>query len=351
LDRTRVYFTVDTEAAEERVVGERMIPAQGYDLRVWCRFRNRQEELGIALILRELGVYGYEGTFFLEVFGSFFFGIDGLRAITKRLRDAGHDVQLHTHPRQRNAGYRSKGDAPAPDDLAAYDVDTQVALLREGIDVLTSAGVPREDIVSMRAGNFGANNDTWEAMKRAGLPLSSSYNPGYFHKNCAMRSPAARAGLFEAIPGVWELPITNFREAGRGTRHLQITAVSSIEMQAAMLEARAMGAREVCIVTHSFEFCHIDSVEEQIGRPNTINVHRLRALCRFLAENSDEFEVDTCGALGKRLAAGEERPRATTPTEHPNGSAARRARRLVAQAFKRVESGMRIVMPSVSKGR
>jgi hypothetical protein len=118
-----------------------------------------------------------------------------------------------------------------------------------------------------------------------------------------------------------------------------------------MLEARAMGAREVCIVTHSFEFCHIDSVEERLGRPNTINVHRLRALCRFLAQNSEDFEVDTCGALGKRLAAGEERPRATTPTEHANGSAARRARRLVAQAFKRVESRMRIVMPSTAKGR
>ncbi len=345
MDRTRVYFTVDVEGAEERVVRGHPVPPQGYDLRVWCKFRNREDELGLPLITRELDAFGFKGTFFTEVFGSYFFGEAGLRAICSRLRDGGHDVQLHTHPVQRNAGYRSKGDEPAPDDLAAYDVDAQTALIREGIEILARAGVPKGNVVSLRAGNFGASNETWAAMKRAGLALSSNYNPCYFSKGCTMRAPDARAGLFEAVPGVWELPITNFREKSGAPRHLQITAVSSREMHRAMTDARAQGVREICIVTHSFEFCHIDSVEERRGRPNTLNVHRLKSLCRFLADHAGEFEVDTCGALGKRLALGLERVDPATTRELPVGRTRLRAARMVEQAFKRIEARVPFSLP------
>jgi hypothetical protein len=344
-DRTRVYFTVDVEGAEERVVRGRPVPPQGYDLRVWCKFRNRRDELGLGLITRELDAFGFKGTFFTEVFGSYFFGEGGLRAICSRLRDGGHDVQLHTHPIQRNAGFRSKGDPPAADNLAAYDEDEQTALIREGIELLARAGVPKDDVVALRAGNFGASNETWTAMKRAGLALSSNYNPCYFAKGCVMRSDDARAGLFAATDGVWELPITNFVERSGAPRHLQITAVSSDEIYAAMRDARARGVREICIVTHSFEFCHIDSVEERRGRPNTLNVHRLKSLCRFLAASSADFEVDTCGALGKRLARGEERADPAAPRDLPRGRTSLRARRLVEQAFKRIEARVPFALP------
>jgi len=347
MERTRVYFTVDVEGAEERVVRGRAQPPQGYDLRVWCRFRNRQDELGLGLITRELDAFGFKGTFFTEVFGSYFFGMAGLRAICGRLRDGGHDVQLHTHPIQRNAGFRSKGDEPAADDLAAYDVDDQTALIREGIDLLVRAGVPKEDVVSLRAGNFGASNETWEAMRRAGLALSSNYNPCYFDKRCTMRADDARAGLFEARPGtgVWELPITNVRERSGAPRHLQITAVSSDELHAALTDAHAQGIREVCVVTHSFEFCHIDSIERRLGRPNTVNVHRLKSLCRFLADHERDFEMDTCGALGRRLSRGEERANPATPRELTASHALHRPKRLVEQAFKRIEARVPFALP------
>jgi hypothetical protein len=345
MDRTRVYVTIDTEGAEERVVRGRKLPPQGYDLRVWGRFRNRHDELGVPLIARELEARGFRGTFYVEVFGSAFFGIEGLREVCGYLRDRGHDVQLHTHPVQRNAAFRSKGDAPAPDDLAAYDVEAQASLLREGIAILAKCGVPREDVVSLRAGNFGASNETWEAMRRAGLVLSSNYNPCYWGKRSKMRSDAARAGLFEALPDVWELPITNFTEPRGAFRHLQITAVSTRETIDAMRAARAMGVREITIVTHSFELLHIDSVAERTGRPNTLNVHRFRELLRFLRENDREFEVDTCGALGKRLARGEERADPGCPRDLPRGSSGARAVRLVEQAYKRLEARIPLAPP------
>jgi hypothetical protein len=240
-----------------------------------------------------------------------------------------------------------------PDDIADYDVPTQTALLKEGVDLLVASGIPREDVVGFRAGNFGASNDTWEAMKRAGLVLSSNYNPCYFDKRCRMRHDGARAGLFEPVPGVWELPIANFRDAfaqkatasGGGFRHVQITAVSTGEMEDYLTQAREAGIREVCIVTHSFELCHIDDVEACTGRINTVNLHRLRSLCRFLKERSSDFEVDTVGALGKRLASGAERVDAAAPRELPRGRRRHKARRLVEQALKRIEARVPFTLP------
>lgn len=335
--KTRVYITVDVEGAEERIVRGKMLPPQGYDLRVWCRFRNQRRDLGIDLLMHELEACGLRGTFFVEALGSHYFGKERLADVCRAIRGRGHDVQLHTHPIQRNAAFRSKLDAPAPDDVAAYDVATQTSLLREGIDILESCGVPRSEIVGFRAGNFGASNATWEAMKDAGLVVSSNYNPCYFGKNCKMRHPNARAGLFEPLPGVWELPISTFEEA-RAPRHLQITAISSDEMIDALVQAHRAGVEEVCIVTHSFELCHIDSVFEKTGRVNSINLHRMRTLCRFLQDHAADFEVDTVGALGQRLREGKQSVQSAQPSQVLRGKPTLRAKRFVEQAFKRLEA-------------
>jgi hypothetical protein len=336
--KTRVYITVDTECAEERNVGKRRLPAQGYDIRVWGRFANQKHELGIGLIMSELEAQGFCGTFYTEVFGSHHFGKGGLREVVRAIVARGHDVQLHTHPIQRVADWRTRGEPPAPDDIAAYDLDRQVELLREGVAILEECGAPKGSVLSFRAGNFGANNVTWDAMARAGIVLSSNYNPCYFQKNCAMRTDGA-PGLF-AVPGVrgvWELPIANFKESS-GYRHVQITAVSLAEMKSYLVEAHARGIHEVCVVTHSFEFCHIDDPARRVGRPNLVNTLRLRGLCRFLARHADTFEVDTAGALARRLADAREAAKPNGARDYIAGKRRLKAGRLVEQAIKRIDA-------------
>lgn len=342
--KTRVYITTDVECAEERTIGGKNVPVQGYDVRVWGRFKNQSRDLGIGLIMRELEAEGLEGTFYTEVFGSHFFGREGLADAVREMVTRGHDVQLHTHPVQRVADFRSRGLAAAPDDIGAYDEARQVELLKEGIDILESCGVPKGHVTSFRAGNFGAGNSTWDAMAKAGLVVSSNFNPCYFDKNCKMRSDRASPGLFDTGRGVWELPISNFKDPGGGLRHVQITAVSLEEMKRYLLDAHALGIGEVTLVTHSFELCHIDDPATGLGRVNTINLLRLRGLCRFLERHRDLFEVDTAGGLGLRIKEGKEDPskRASAQTaQYPAGRARHKARRLVEQAFKRAEAKLR----------
>ncbi len=344
--RTRVYLTVDVEGAEERMHNGQILPPQDYDLRVWGRFANQSREIGLRVTLDRLERHGLRGTFFVESLGAAFFGFDRLSEVCDELRSRGHDVQLHTHPIQKRADFRSRNEAPQSDNMHDYSVAVQAELMREGRDALGRCGVPAAEITCFRAGNFGASNDTWQAMANVGLTVSSNYNPCYFKRACRMRHDGSRPGLFRPIPGVWELPVSNFVERAGNFRHLQVTAISLAEMQDHLVQARQLGIGEVTVVMHPFEFFHIDSIRDRRGRPNTLNSARLEGLCRFLQQHSDDFQVETMGQLAARLAHETARAIPEPPTQpHPRGKLRHWVRRQAEQAVKRVEGRLPFEIP------
>jgi hypothetical protein len=334
--KTRVYITVDVECAEERMVRGRLQPPLGYDLRVWGRFSNQDEELGIPLIMRELEAEGLRGTFFVEPLGARHFGVDGLAAVCRAIRARGHDLQLHAHPMQQRPCFRSEGVAAPSDDMHAYSVDDQVKLLQHGLGILAEAGVPRPEVRGFRAGNFGADERTWQAMARVGLNLSSNLNPNYSQRNCKIPW-RGNPGLFDTGVGVFELPVSNFSDGKSGFRHLQIMAVSLAEMKNYLSQARALGIGEITLFTHSFEFFYIQDLEKRRARLSRINLKRLRGLCRFLRAHAADFEVDTVGDLARRG------PVASPPVAGlPKLRRRHEVGRVFEQLFKRVGSGFRV---------
>ncbi len=338
--RTRVYLTVDVECAEERVVGGQTQPPLGYDVRIWGRFANQKRALGLPLMMDELRDNGLRATFFVEPFGSAFFGAPGLAEVCQSLRAAGQDVQLHAHPIQRRADWRTRGETPAPDQMAAYPVADQRALLAEGKALLAGAGLEARSLVAFRAGHFAANNDTWQAMKQVGLCLSSNLNLCYLDRGCRIVWPTSANALFQAAEGVWELPISNFLEPGGRYRHLQITAISFAEMRHFLEVARRLQIPEVTVVTHCFELFFLDSPDARRGHPNWINIHRFRQLCRFLRDRREDFEVETVGDLGTRLQGSQAAASDPASTTVPVGRMSLRYRRLAEQAVKRVTARM-----------
>ena len=300
--KTRVYITVDVECREQRHVGWGILPPAGYDLRIWGRFRNQGRELGIRLIMDELDRYAFASTMYLDPFGSLHFGREPFREVCEEIRSHGHDLQVHAHPIQREACWISKGVKPPIDKMNEYDQEGQTAILKEALDIFEDAGVPRNTLTSFRAGHFAADTNTWRAMADVGLKVSSSFNPCYVDKGvCQIRWTKPGGGLFDTGHGVWELPISTFHQPFGGPRHLQITAVSLAEMINSLEQAHAVGMPQITIVTHSFEFFHIDDEAEGRGRANTVNLRRLRGLAKYLDRHRDRFEVDTAGALASRL--------------------------------------------------
>lgn len=337
--RTRVYLTVDVECAEERVRGGKPQPPLGYDLRVWGRLHDQRAELGLPVIVEELGRAGLRGTFFVETLGASYFGEEELRQVCRYLLAAGQDVQLHLHPVQRRVDWHRRGEARPSDEMADYPRRTQAAFLLDGIATLVRCGVP--PALAFRAGNFGADRETWRAMADTGLVVSSNFNLCYRGTLCRIEWPRLENALFDTGVGVWELPVSCFQQ-GNGYRHLQISAVSFPEMRRYLLDAREAGVSEVTIVTHPFEFFVLDDAGAGRGRPNPFNVERLRRLCGFLRDHRDAFEVETVGALARRIVAGAA-PRRPVPAPVPRGSAALRYARMVEQAYKRLS--VRAAMP------
>ncbi len=315
----------------------------GYDLRVWGHFANQAKALGIGLIMDELEACGFHGTFYTEAIGAESFGIEGLRKVCTELVSRGHDVQLHVHPNLREPHWHSNKSTQVDDNIASYSLQDQTALLKEGIDILVDAGVPRDDLLSYRAGNFGASNVTWQAMREASLVLSSNYNPSYKGRECQIDYAESTSDLFAtSAEGVWELPISNFLQPDGGFRHLQITATSLEEMKEALVQSRRLGIEHVTFVTHSFEFCCVDSPEERKGHPNHVNVHRLRGLMRFLRDHPRDFQVDTAGALAKRLLQSGADTTLSGQQRYPQEKKRHYYRRLIEQGIKRI--GTRITI-------
>lgn len=335
--KTRVYLTVDVECAEERLLRGRILPPLGYDLRVWGRFANQDEELGIPLIMRELEATGLRGTFFVEPLGARHFGLSGLAQVCRAITARGHDLQLHAHPMQRTPTFRSAGQPTPADDLHAFSVDEQVQILDEALGLLAEAGVERSEVRGFRAGNFGADARTWEAMARVGLTVSSNLNPNYAKRNCKLPWQGIPPSLFATEHGVWELPVSNFSDGNGGWRHLQLMAVSLAEIIDYLRQARALGISEVTLFTHSFEFFYIEDLARRRAAINQVNLSRLRGLCRFLARHAADFEVDTVGALAKRGPVA-----AAAPSALPRLRPLRKYGRMVEQLYKRVRSGFRV---------
>lgn len=329
----RVYLTIDTECREERLINGKLLPAAGYDMRVWGNFANQTRELGISLIMDEFEACGLRGSFYVDPFGGEYFGLDELKRICETILERGHDVQLHAHPVQQVADWVTRKVDPPADDMAAYDLEQQTELLARGKQILVDCGVPEKDLVSFRAGNFGANNDTWRAMARCGLHISSNYNPCYQSKNSQLDWPELEIELFDTGYGVWELPISNFVEPGGGFRHLQLTAVSLGEMKDLLNKSHEMGVREFTIVTHSFEFMYLGSVAQRAGRLNRVNLSRLQGLSRFLASHPERFSVETIADLSRNLPDS----RADNLHSFPQGSRFHRYGRLAQQAYKRLD--------------
>lgn len=330
-----VHLTIDVECAESRVRNGVVCPPLGYAPRVWGRFGNLDTELGVRRIAADLRARKLEATFFVEPLGARYFGVGELREVVACLLDHGQDVQLHLHPTQRDPEARLRGDAPPKDDVGAYARDAQAAMLREGVDLLVDAGVPRERLVAFRAGNFGATNETWHACVEAGLRLSSNYDPGYFDVSCGMRHENARADLFEPVPGLLELPISCVRTARGALRHLQLTAMSAREIEAALHAMRSLGYAAATLVSHSFELYTIADRDGLVGRPSRVNLARWASLLDFLERERETFPTESTFDLVARCSPA--LSSTGTAREFPRTPPHLELLRIAEQALKRLE--------------
>jgi len=271
---TTIYLTVDTELSSAHFRRHGGAGLQD-NFESAILGRTSAGDFGILYQMDRLDAHGLKGVFFVDPLVALVAGSDMVRRIVHPILDAGHDVQLHAHTEWLGMAAHGPTDGRGGQNMADFSTADQVRILDYGIARLVEAGAPAP--VAFRAGNYGANDDTLEALGRVGIRYDSSYSPDYegsvcrisLDRDCALPVQRGR---------VVEVPVSAIAGPGGGHRHAQLTALSAREMIDAL--AHAALHRQPCftIVSHSFEL-----LCRQRRRPNRIVVRRFDRLCGIIA--------------------------------------------------------------------
>ena len=130
------------------------------------------EDWGAIRISKVLKEFGISGTFYLAVDERYRWGDQPLAELAKKLIDDKHDLGLHSHP--------AWGDKQKREHLWQYSLDEQTCIIKRTKEMLEHW--TGQNVISHRAGAYGLNRDTIQALVRNNIPIDSSMF--YGHPNC-----------------------------------------------------------------------------------------------------------------------------------------------------------------------
>jgi hypothetical protein len=271
--------------------------------------------VGVPWQLERLRGHGLKACFFVDPMPALVYGLEPIRRMVEPILAAGQEVQLHLHPVWQSV---AEGVAEgARFELTCYDAEDQLDLIETARDLLIEAGAPPP--IAFRSGGYAADVRTLAALTRAGIGFDSSHNGSYHPDPSALPLEPDLIGPAD-LGGLIEVPVTQIGDARGRLRHLQLCAVSSEEIEAALRHALREKHPVVTLVSHSFELASRDG-----RRPNRTLCRRFERLCTFLAAHSATLPTAHFTDLDPLPAAVEGEP---LPPQ-----AWRRARRLAEQAW------------------
>lgn len=273
---THVLITVDTElspALHRRGVGAN--PNFESSIRGRCP----AGEFGVGWLMDELDACGHKGVFFVDPMPALVYGPEVVSRIVGLILGRGHEVQLHIHTEWLEWAPASPVGDRRGTSIADFSADDQLVLLDTAAQLLQEAGAPPP--IAFRAGNYGADDRTLNALKALGIAWDSSFNGAFSQGTCRIGLPP-ETRLPVRHQGMNELPVSSIVDRPGHLRPAQVCAMSSSEMRAGLDHAAAHAEPVFTIVTHSFEMMSRDRT-----RPNRLVMDRFRRLCRTIHEQPD----------------------------------------------------------------
>ncbi|MHB1213720.1 MAG: polysaccharide deacetylase family protein [Thiobacillus sp.] len=288
------------------------------DVEVWCDgWRNLDEkfpgafrqyiygptskgDFGLPYQLRVLRQHGFTGVCFIEPLFATRFGEQPLAEIVGLVHENGQEAQLHLHTE-----WVDESRVPLLEDsnckrqhLRHFSKDEQTRLIATGTKLLGRAGA--REINAFRAGGFGFNRDTLGALAANGITFDSSYNASLFGPGSGVMPGVTVVEPIEC-DGVYEYPMTVFKDGTGSLRHAQLTSCSYRELEGLLWQALEKGRRSFVILSHGSEL-----LNQAKNRPDNVAVERFHKLCSFLDKNRDSFRM--CGFQGLKPTITHEQP-------------------------------------------
>lgn len=279
-----VFFTIDVEISCNGWQNSDAIFANVFDR--YIHGNTPQGQFGLPYQLKVLNDHGLTSVCFIEALFSACFGQQPLNEIVSLVCEAGHEVQLHMHPEWVSQARtplleNMQGNRP---NMRDYSLAEQTSLIASGMQMLKRAGAP--EINAFRAGSFGFNRDTLEALAANGIAYDSSYNLTMFGPTSGVKTGESVWWPFECA-NVYEYPMTVFDDGTGKLRHVQLTACSFSEFEKLLWGALEAGYSSFVILSHSFELLN----GSKRDRSDPVAINRFRKLCAFMEKNRDVFCV------------------------------------------------------------
>ncbi len=240
---------------------------------------------GLPYQLDLLRDHGLLATCFVEPLFSARFGNEPLAEIVGLIDERDHEIQAHLHTEWVDEALTPliPDNSVKRQHLFMFTIEEQVELIGRAIAMLRNAGAP--PINAFRAGSFGFNNDTLRALAKVGVDFDSSYNTCMYGPESGVMPDIEPTDPF-LWEGVWEYPMTTFRDGVGRMRPAQLTSCSWKELESLLWQAVELNKNSFVFLFHNFEV-----LNPAKNRLDDVVDRRLRKLCRFLDRNRDVFRV------------------------------------------------------------
>lgn len=273
-----VILTIDTEFSTHK---------DNYG--IWCDIDGQQ--YGLTQILEICNEYGVKATFFVDVYQK----EREIRLACDQILAQGHEIQLHTHPNWYFDRNRQN--------LAGYNYEEQLQIIALGKQRLIdwTGIVP----VAHRAGDFGANLDTLQALQANEIFNDFSYYWKWL--DCEMARQIDIKNQVVRYNSILEVPVTCFYMPGAcGFVNYRLICINEpfFILKHLFQEFKRIEMRTIVITLHSFSFinCNERSIRKyqrrQIYWPLKRNVHKFHELLKLIKSDTD-FECVTASEFCK----------------------------------------------------
>lgn len=261
---THVLVTIDTETPQTSLLS-------GSLKKPLFKSVFHGEDWGVAKIIEICRARNCKPTFFTNVYETALWGDSAMAELLEQIAASGTNAELHTHPCWMFDSRREH--------MWQYSLSEQKAIVGKGIELFEKLGGQRP--AAHRAGGYGINDETFQALDEAGIGCDCSVLHG--HRNCRSRVTINKP---VSAHNVLELPVTVFRNGHNRLVRADPERISPPVMPHLLSASGVAGVSVLTVILHSYSLIN-NYWDTKAAEPNPDAVGALESILDAISMNSN----------------------------------------------------------------
>lgn len=241
---------------------------------------------GLDFVLNTFNEHNIKSSFFVEVAQHCYFGHEPMQEMVDKIMAAGQDSQMLISPFWYY--FDEGGDFPRDDSLAEREEEELKTIITKSIAEFEKLTGKKPE--AFRAGGGGVDIRLYKILNELGIGISSSVAMEKFIPDGKKLLLNGGRHIFD---GVMEIPQFTYQDmdnmGGYPKKTLQLATCSWREMRYILKKAYKEGMPQIVISMQPSDFIKKKDHQFLEVCPNRVNQERLKWLCGFIAEHSDQY--------------------------------------------------------------